>query len=89
MAEVTLELLGEQMTRLFEEQRALRVEMQELGNRLDRLEARTVTKGDIVALFRGLEFKIEAWHETQEGQGDRLARLERRVKALEEKLEVK
>ena len=39
------------------------------------LEDRTVNKGDVVALFRGLELKIEAW---QDGQDDRLTRLERR-----------
>ena len=82
MAEVTLELLGEQMTRMFE--RLSQIEARLAG--LEAADARAVTKGDVVALFRGLELKIEAW---QDGQEDRFAKLERRVRALEDKLEVR
>jgi hypothetical protein len=55
MPEVTLEFLGEQLTRLFEELRGV-------NGRLDRVESavdKLATKEQVAIVWRSLELKIE------------------------------
>jgi chromosome segregation ATPase len=82
MAEVTLELLGEQLTRLFEEMRALRAEVTDLKDKV-------ATKEQVAIVWRSLELKLELELDRERDSMAELKRsvaaLEVRVKALEER----
>jgi ubiquinone biosynthesis protein UbiJ len=82
MVEVTLEFLGEQLTRLFEEVRGL-------SERLERLETVVATKEQLGLVWRSLELKLELGldrtHDTVAELQRSVAALEARVKALEER----
>ena len=82
MGEVTLELVGEQLTRLFEEMRALRAEVADLKDKV-------ATKEQVAIVWRSLELKIELGldreHDAVADLKRSVAALEARVKALEER----
>jgi ubiquinone biosynthesis protein UbiJ len=82
MAEVTLELLGEQLTRVFEEMRALKAEITDLRDKV-------ATKEQLGLVWRSLELKIDLGVDQQHDAVAELKRsvaaLEARVKALEER----
>lgn len=82
MGEATPELVGEQLTRLFEEMRALRAEVGDLKDKV-------ATKEQVAIVWRSLELKIELGldreHEAVADLKRSVAALEARVKALEER----
>ena len=82
MGEVTLELVGEQLTRLFEEVRELKAEVAELKDTV-------ATKEQLGLVWRSVELKIELWlerdHDTVAELRRSVAALEARLKALEER----
>ena len=84
MAEVTLELVGEQLTRLFEEMRC-----DEGSSGREHLKDKVATKEQVAIVWRSLELKIELGldreHEAVADLKRSVAALEARVKALEER----
>jgi ubiquinone biosynthesis protein UbiJ len=85
MAEGTLELLGEQLTRPFEELRGVNGRLDRLESALDKL----ATKEQVAIVWRSLELKVELGLEQHHDAVAELKRsvaaLEARVRALEER----
>jgi hypothetical protein len=90
MAEpVTLELLGEQMNRMFIELRSLREYVHEIDQRLGRIEQRLETLEDQVIVQGAILLRLENRmpltqnNEPLAAMHQQLLRLERRVRRLE------
>jgi ubiquinone biosynthesis protein UbiJ len=82
MAAVTSELIGEQLTRMFDEMRALKADVTDL-------KGKVATKKQLGLVWRSLELKIELGLDQQHDAVGELKRsvaaLEARVKTLEER----